>query len=372
MLRVRLSNLFVSPLTWSFNAVLPNTFPGESFASSASGCGDIGTNHMDDDNSMDGAPPPSSSQSALSVSVGGIVSSAPSSSALAHQQQQQQLHGHLHQHRHQAVISPTNVVVAPLHQSAPLQTLLGCGNSVSEQTALQAATNQLIVQHTLEILAQVEHLAKSDNLTGANYALKSDPDEDDSDGSGNAQPLRQGHDFADATSRADVASRATPAAGVVVEELLLLSDAEIAFQLQPPAAPLPAYLNAYYVCECGSRLLFLSVHWVKQVPAFRRLAEEAQQALLLRSWTALFVLGLAQCSGALALPTIWHAMVAAIRVDVQSEERNSAGGVALRNRALAEAVSELQACVQALVTLGLDEVEFAYVKLVALFGMGKL
>lgn len=338
---------------------------------------------------MDGPKPSQllqpSSQTAASLSASAAAGAAAQSSA--HQHSSMHQHSHLHQTRHQSVVSPTIVSVAPLHQSTPQQPPLdgggGGGNAAasnSEPSPLQAATNQLMVQHTLDILAQVEHMALDGLSTAASFALKSEPDGDgDSDASGPAPPAAPrrsalGLGSGDSPDRNEASASAPEATAAP-----LLSDADIAFQLHPPAAMLPAYPAAYYMCECASRLLFLSVHWVKQVPAFRRLAEDAQQALLLRSWTALFVLGLAQCAGVLALPTIWRAMVAAIRLDVQAAEERSSGGAgaaaaaaaALRNRALADAVAELQACVQAVVALRLDEVEFAYVKLVALFGMGE-
>lgn len=240
-------------------------------------------------------------------------------------------------------------------------------------SVLQNATNQLINSQTLDILAHVDQLATGDvpnnscnnnhinnnnnNNSSALYAVKSDPDDSDNDN----EPQQQHQPLVDAEP--------SPL------PLPLLGAADVAFTLHAPSAALPAYLNAYYVCECGSRLLFLSVHWVKQLPAFRRLSDDTQQALLLRSWTALFVLGLAQCAGTLALPTIWRSMAAAIRADLAATAAaagdDGGGESAVRSRCMAEAVAELQMCVQLLVECGLDDFEFAYVKLVAMFGMGE-
>lgn len=48
----------------------------------------------------------------------------------------------------------------------------------------------------------------------------------------------------------------------------VLQDQHIAFNLQIPT-PVPPCLNIHYICESGSRLLFLSVHWARSIPAFQ-------------------------------------------------------------------------------------------------------
>lgn len=50
----------------------------------------------------------------------------------------------------------------------------------------------------------------------------------------------------------------------------ILQDQHIAFNLQTPE-PVPPYLNTHFICESSSRLLFLSVHWARNVPAFHYL-----------------------------------------------------------------------------------------------------
>lgn len=41
-------------------------------------------------------------------------------------------------------------------------------------------------------------------------------------------------------------------------------------QLMMPL-PVPEYLNVNYICESASRLLFLSMHWARSIPAFQAL-----------------------------------------------------------------------------------------------------
>lgn len=56
--------------------------------------------------------------------------------------------------------------------------------------------------------------------------------------------------------------------GFVKLEGSLLPEHHVPFILQTPS-PMPAYLNVHYICESASRLLFLSVHWVRNIPAFQ-------------------------------------------------------------------------------------------------------
>ena len=42
------------------------------------------------------------------------------------------------------------------------------------------------------------------------------------------------------------------------------------FHLATPT-PMPSHLNIHFICETASRLLFLSVHWVRSIPVFSHL-----------------------------------------------------------------------------------------------------
>ena len=50
----------------------------------------------------------------------------------------------------------------------------------------------------------------------------------------------------------------------------LLSERQTVFELRAPS-PAPAYLSIHYICESAARLLFLSVHWARGIPAFQAL-----------------------------------------------------------------------------------------------------
>ena len=50
----------------------------------------------------------------------------------------------------------------------------------------------------------------------------------------------------------------------------LLKEALFKFMLTTPS-PMPTHLNVHFICETASRLLFLSIHWVRSIPAFSQL-----------------------------------------------------------------------------------------------------
>ena len=52
--------------------------------------------------------------------------------------------------------------------------------------------------------------------------------------------------------------------------------------------------NPEAICEAAARLLFMSVKWVKSIPAFLSLPSLDQILLLEEGWRELFVLGAAQ------------------------------------------------------------------------------
>ena len=67
------------------------------------------------------------------------------------------------------------------------------------------------------------------------------------------------------------------------------------YLLQYPHELVQSYFsNPEAVCEAAARLLFMSIKWTKNVPAFLSLPYRDQVVLLEESWRELFVLGAAQ------------------------------------------------------------------------------
>ncbi|XP_054279610.1 nuclear receptor subfamily 2 group C member 1-like isoform X2 [Macrosteles quadrilineatus] len=149
--------------------------------------------------------------------------------------------------------------------------------------------------------------------------------------------------------------------GFVKLEGRLLPEHHVPFILQTPS-PMPAYLNVHYICESASRLLFLSVHWVRNIPAFQLFRVETQVALVRACWTELFVLGMAQCSQILSLPSILSSIINHLHNSV-AQEKISAHRVKL----VTDHICMLQDYVNGMSCLHVDEHEYGYLKLLILF-----
>ncbi|KAJ8938298.1 hypothetical protein NQ318_020357 [Aromia moschata] len=141
----------------------------------------------------------------------------------------------------------------------------------------------------------------------------------------------------------------------------ILQEQHVAFNLQIPG-PVPPYLNIHYICESGSRLLFLSVHWAKNIPAFQYLSSETQVSLLRGCWSELFTLGLAQCSQSLSLSTILSALISHLHASI-AQDKMSANKV----KQVTDHIVKLQDYVTSMNRLHVSEHEYAYLKAITLF-----
>ncbi|XP_069190126.1 orphan steroid hormone receptor 2 isoform X7 [Procambarus clarkii] len=141
----------------------------------------------------------------------------------------------------------------------------------------------------------------------------------------------------------------------------LLADSLVPFNLTAPS-PMPAYLNVHYICESASRLLFLSVHWARNIPTFQCLSQETQVTLVRGCWSELFTLGMAQCNRIMSLNTILTAIVSHLTQAAAGEKLTPS-----RFKQVSEHISRLQDFVTAMSKLQPDEHEYAYLKTIVLF-----
>jgi len=146
----------------------------------------------------------------------------------------------------------------------------------------------------------------------------------------------------------------------------ILDDSLVPFKLATPT-PLPSHLNIHFICETASRLLFLSVHWVRSVPAFSQLNYDSQVALVRNSWSDLFILGMAQCSATMNLSNILNTIVSHLQTSVQQEKLS-----AQRVRQVTTTICKVQEYVKAMTKMAIDEKEFALLKLIALFSTDQM
>ncbi|XP_016407301.1 nuclear receptor subfamily 2 group C member 2-like isoform X4 [Sinocyclocheilus rhinocerous] len=142
----------------------------------------------------------------------------------------------------------------------------------------------------------------------------------------------------------------------------LLTDTHISFKLTMPS-PMPEYLNVHYICESASRLLFLSMHWARSIPAFLALGQECNTALVRVYWNELFILGLAQCAQIMSLSTILAAIVNHLQSSIQDVDKLSSERIKL----VMEHIWKLQEFCNSMAKLQTDGYEYAYLKAIVLF-----
>ncbi|XP_072050493.1 orphan steroid hormone receptor 2-like isoform X3 [Amphiura filiformis] len=141
----------------------------------------------------------------------------------------------------------------------------------------------------------------------------------------------------------------------------MLIDTHMQFKLTTPS-PMPQFLNVHYICESASRLLFLSMHWARSIPAFQALGTDIHTTMVQKCWSELFTLGLAQCCQSMALSTILTAIVNHLQTSLQQDKLS-----ADRVKAVMEHIWKLQEFVSTTSKLQVDGSEFAYLKAIVLF-----
>ncbi|XP_060656221.1 nuclear hormone receptor HR78 isoform X2 [Drosophila nasuta] len=147
----------------------------------------------------------------------------------------------------------------------------------------------------------------------------------------------------------------------IFEQELFPSEAQCAFHVQPPTL-VHSYLNMHYVCETGARIIFLTVHTLRKVPAFELLDAHTQMKLLRGSWPALLAVALAQCQRQLAVSTIIGQLVHSVRqvADIDKIEPQKIAKLAQITRTIHDFVQELQ-------SQDVTDLEFGLLRLVLLF-----
>lgn len=232
-------------------------------------------------------------------------------------------------------------------------------NSLNNLTAdaysvLQTAADKSIIAKSLELVSQLKFKEPHNSSHGLNFNnnIKNDPElniPNDDDG--------EDEDDDDGASAQDYYNFS-------IDEPLL-STQDISFNLQTPPI-VPNYLNYHYVCESGSRLLFLSVYWIKKVPAFKLFNEETQVTILRTCWVELFAVGLAQCAQSLSLDAIMSSMVQYLKTCIEEEKI-----LPQKVKRMSEHICKLQEFLHGMAALDLDDYEFAYLKLITIFNSGK-
>ncbi|KAK3517842.1 hypothetical protein QTP70_021005 [Hemibagrus guttatus] len=141
----------------------------------------------------------------------------------------------------------------------------------------------------------------------------------------------------------------------------LLSDMHVPFKLMMPL-PVPEFLNLNYICESASRLLFLSMHWARSIPAFQVLGPENGINLIKACWNELFALGLAQCAQVMNVEMILSAIVSHLQSSLEEEKLS-----AERVKQVMEHIWRMQEFCNSMNRVSPDAYEYAYLKATVLF-----
>lgn len=232
-------------------------------------------------------------------------------------------------------------------------------NSLNNLTAdtysvLQTAADKNIIAKSLELVSQLKFNEPHQNSQCLNFNnnIKVDPE------------LNMPHDNDGEDDDDDDGASAEDYNHCSIDEPLL-SNQDITFNLQTPPI-VPNYLNYHYVCESGSRLLFLSVYWIKKVPAFKLFNEETQVTILRTCWVELFAVGLAQCAQSLSLDAIISSMVQYLKSCIEEEKI-----LPQKVKRMSEHICKLQEFLHGMTALELDDYEFAYLKMITIFNSGE-
>lgn len=139
----------------------------------------------------------------------------------------------------------------------------------------------------------------------------------------------------------------------------------VKFDLQPPSL-FPPLLHAHYVCETGSRLLFLSINWMKTVRGLQGLSEDVLVSLLKNCWPQLVVLGLVQCRHLLSVSSILVAFINQLKSLIVQEKQSGA-----KLKRYCQHVATIQEFIVNMGRLNCDDYEFAYLKVMSLLATGE-
>ncbi|XP_030851407.1 nuclear receptor subfamily 2 group E member 1 [Strongylocentrotus purpuratus] len=123
-----------------------------------------------------------------------------------------------------------------------------------------------------------------------------------------------------------------------------------------PVTMMPPVGSVDAICETAARLLFMSIRWVKNVPAFIGLPYSDQLTLLEEGWRELFILGAAQWQMTVDGPGLMAS--AGMKPDTTPAEKLAA--ISSELRVLQELIAKFR-------QLNVDDTEFACLKGIVIF-----
>ena len=147
----------------------------------------------------------------------------------------------------------------------------------------------------------------------------------------------------------------------------IISSDNLQFNLKTPTLGVSS-LSMEYVYEIATRLLFLTVHWTRNIQAFRSLESTDQLVLLQSSWADLFMLGVAQCSSSFPLSPLLT--LAAVHMGRSDGSRDHQSTVSTRDPTILEKIMSVEELLISFEKLEMDLTEYAFFKIIVLFNPG--
>uniref|UniRef100_A0AC35TX40 Nuclear receptor domain-containing protein n=1 Tax=Rhabditophanes sp. KR3021 TaxID=114890 RepID=A0AC35TX40_9BILA len=123
--------------------------------------------------------------------------------------------------------------------------------------------------------------------------------------------------------------------------------------------PIPQDLNIQFFCEAASRLLFMSIHWLKNLKIFLS-RESYVETVMKTKWCDIFVLGLMQCNQDFNLPVMLAAMENHLSTCVKFGQLK-----AEKYEEVSEQITKLLTLIKRFDDLKLTPFEFAYLKTIS-------
>jgi hypothetical protein len=152
----------------------------------------------------------------------------------------------------------------------------------------------------------------------------------------------------------------------------LTDDQHVQFKIQIPNL-LP---KMHFVCEIGSRVLFRTIDWLRDLHVFQLFTADVQSEVLKASWIELLIIGIAQTCRDLK-PMLVSTLVNYVKsLLILSEQSQKAEGKASvkgkKVKKMLNNIFMLNKFVDCLGRLELDPVEFAHVRLLCFFSPNKV
>ncbi|XP_018795134.1 PREDICTED: nuclear hormone receptor HR78 isoform X1 [Bactrocera latifrons] len=226
---------------------------------------------------------------------------------------------------------------------------------------IQTALDRCVIEKALQLLIPIQNqldrlsLAAGNGNTGGSPAIKNEITDDDMGEDSSADD-----EYEVAETILGVANTKEFVANECIFENEILTSAQAAFNLQTPTL-MSAYLNLHYICETGSRVIFLSIYWMRKIAAFDQLDGRTQIKLLRASWPGLLAIALAQVRS-LSITTIITTLVANVRQLAEVDKIEPQ-----KIRKLSEHIARIHSYIQETLTLDLDDMEFAFLRLAIFF-----